>query len=66
MLSPIVFLMVSMSINASKSHLSPDEYVMARMLRPGQIDAYTHDGPFQCIDCQTGEPFASSKDPCEV
>jgi hypothetical protein len=41
--------------NASKSHLSPDEYVMARLLRPEQIgDQYmtataAHE-PYLCID----------------
>jgi hypothetical protein len=57
--------------NASKSHLSPDEYVMARLLRPektgGQymIATVAHE-PYLCIDSQTGEPFAPNEDPLEV
>ncbi len=44
--------------NSSKSHLSPDEYVMAMMLRPEKIHgeymtAQTSYAPFQCIDICT-------------
>ena len=57
--------------NASKSCLSPDEYVMARLLRPEKIGgqymtaAAAHE-PYLCIDSQTREPFAANKDPLEV
>jgi hypothetical protein len=54
-----------------KSCLSPDEYVMAMMLRPEKIHgeymtaqaSYT---PFQCIDIHTGELFAPTKDQYQV
>jgi hypothetical protein len=57
--------------NASKSCLSPDEYVMARLLRPEEIGgqymtATAAHEPYFCIDSQTGEPFAPNKDPLEV
>ncbi len=57
--------------NASKSRLSPDEYVMARLLRPEKIGgqymtAITAHEPYLCIDSQTGEPFAPNDDLLEV
>ena len=53
--------------NASKSRLCPDEYVMARLLRPEKIDgkymtATAAQAPYQCIDSRTGEPFTHTKD----
>jgi hypothetical protein len=44
--------------NLSKSHLSPDEYVMAKMLRPEKIcgeymTAQASYAPFQCINVCT-------------
>jgi hypothetical protein len=62
--------MPSMDINASKSHLSPDECVMARLLRPEKIGgqymtATAAHEPYLCIDSQTGEPFALNEDPLE-
>ena len=53
--------------NASKSQLGPDEYVMARLLRPEKIDgkymtATAVNAPYQCIDSRTGEPFTHTKD----
>jgi hypothetical protein len=57
--------------NLSKSHLSPDEYVMAMILRPEKIHgeymtAQASSAPFQCIDICTGELFAPAKDQCQV
>jgi hypothetical protein len=57
--------------NSSKSRLSPDEYVMAKMLRPEKIygEYMTAQGSyatFQCIDSRTGELFAPTKDQCQV
>ncbi len=57
--------------NSSKSCLSPDEYVMAMMLRPEKIHseymtAQATYAPFQCIDIRTGELFAATKDQCQV
>jgi hypothetical protein len=57
--------------NSSKSRLSPDEYVMAKMLRPEKIygeymTAQASYAPFQCIDICTGELFAPTKDQCQV
>ena len=57
--------------NTSKSHLRPDEYVMAKMLRPEKIygeymTAQASYAPFQCIDIHTGELFATTKDQCQV
>jgi hypothetical protein len=57
--------------NASKSRLSPDEYVIARLLRPERIDgkymtATAVQAPNQCIDGRTGKPFTDTKDPCVV
>jgi hypothetical protein len=54
--------------NWSKSCLSPDEYVMAKMLRPETIYGYgeymtqASYPPFQCIDICTGELFAPTED----
>jgi hypothetical protein len=57
--------------NLSYSCLSPDEYVMAKMLRPEKIHgeymtAQASYAPFQCIDSHTGELFAPTKDQCQV
>jgi hypothetical protein len=57
--------------NLSKSSLSPDEYVMAMMLRPEKIHgeyltAQASCAPFQCIGIRTGELFAPTKDQCQV
>jgi hypothetical protein len=57
--------------NSSKSRLSPDEYVMAKTLRPERIygeymTAQASYPPFQCIDIRTGEQFAPTKDQCQV
>jgi hypothetical protein len=57
--------------NSSKSHLSPDEYVMAKMLRSEKIygeymTAQASYPPLQCIDIYTGEPFAPTEDQCQV
>ncbi len=57
--------------NSSKSHLSPDEYVMAKMLRPENIHgeymtAQASYPQLQCIDICTGELFAPTKDQCQV
>jgi hypothetical protein len=57
--------------NASKSCLSPDEYVMARMLRPEKIHgeymaAQARYAPFQCINSCTGELFVPTKDQYQV
>jgi hypothetical protein len=53
--------------NASKSRLSPDEYVMARLLRPEKIygkymTATAAQALYQCIDSRTGEPFIPTED----
>jgi hypothetical protein len=54
--------------NASKSQLGPDEYVMARLLRPEKIDgkymtATVAQAPsYQCIDSRTGELFTHTED----
>jgi hypothetical protein len=53
--------------NASKSRLGPDEYVMARLLRPEKnygkyMTATAAHAPYQCIDSRTGEPFTHTKD----
>ena len=55
----------------SKSCLSPDEYIMATMLRPKKIHgeymtAQASYPPFLCIDIHTGELFAPTKDQCQV
>ncbi len=57
--------------NLSKSRLSLDEYVMAKMLRPEKIHgeymtAQASYPPFQCIDICTGELFAPTKYQCQV
>ncbi len=57
--------------NLSKSRLSPDECVMAKMLRPEKIygeymTAQASYPLFQCIDIPTGELFAPTKDQCLV
>jgi hypothetical protein len=53
--------------NLSESRLSPDDYVLAKMLRPEKIHgenmtAQASYPPFQCIDICTGELFAPTKD----
>ncbi len=57
--------------NWSKSCLSPDEYVMAKLLRPEKIygeymTAQASYPQFQCIDIRTGELFAPTEDQCQV
>jgi hypothetical protein len=57
--------------NESKSCLSQDEYVMARLLRPeksvsGYMTAHAGYAPLQCIDSRTGEPFAPTELQSEV
>jgi hypothetical protein len=57
--------------NSSKSCLSPDEHVMAKMLRPEKIHgeymtAQASYPPFQCINICTVELFAPTKDQCQV
>jgi hypothetical protein len=57
--------------NSSKSRLSPDEYVMAKMSRPEKIHgeymtAQASYAPFQCIDICKRELFAPTKDQCQV
>ncbi len=57
--------------NSSKSRVSPDEYVMAMMLRPEKLHgeymtAQASYAPFQCIDIHTEELFAPTKDQCQV
>jgi len=52
--------------NDIKSHMSPDEYVMARLLRPEKLGfeymtAQAVHPPLQCIDSRTGEPFAPTE-----
>jgi hypothetical protein len=48
--------------NASKSHMSPDVYVMSRLLMPEKIGgnlitAQVMYAPFECIYSRTGEEF---------
>ncbi len=57
--------------NASKSRLGPDEYVMARLLRPEKMDgkymtATVVHAPYQCIDSRTGEPIFRLKTSSQV
>jgi hypothetical protein len=57
--------------NLSKSRLSPDEYVMAKMFRPEKrygeyMTAQASYAPFQCIDSCAGELFAPTEDQCQV
>ena len=58
--------------NESKSHLSPDEYAMARLLRrpkksvSGYMTAHAGYAPLQYIDSRTGEPFAPTELQSEV
>jgi hypothetical protein len=52
--------------NDIKSHMSPDEYVMAMLLRPEKLGfeymtAQAVHPPLQCIDSHTGEPFAQTE-----
>jgi hypothetical protein len=54
-----------------KNCLSPDEYVMAKMLRPEKINgeymtAQASYALFQCIDIHTGKLFAPTEDQCQV
>jgi hypothetical protein len=53
--------------NASKSRMSPDEYVMSRLLMPEKIrgdfiTAQARYAPFECVDSRTGEAFALTED----
>jgi hypothetical protein len=57
--------------NLSKSRLSPDEYVITKMLRPEKVHGeymtvQASCAPFLCIDIRTGELFAPTKDQCQV
>jgi hypothetical protein len=57
--------------NASKSRFSPDEYVMARLLRPEIIrgkymTATAPQEPYLYVDSRTGEPFTDTEDACVV
>ncbi len=57
--------------NASKSCMSPDEYVMSRLLRPEKIGvnfmtAQAMYAPFECIDSRTGEEFVPTEDPSHI
>jgi hypothetical protein len=57
--------------NKSKSCLSPDEYAMARLLRPeksvsGYMTAHAGYAPLQYIDSCTGKPFAPTELQSEV
>ena len=52
--------------NEIKSHMSPDAYAMARLLRPEKLGfeymtAQAVHPPLQCIDSRTGEPFAPTE-----
>jgi uncharacterized protein YacL (UPF0231 family) len=53
--------------NACKSRLSPDDYVMSRLLLPEKLygeymTAMAAHAPYQCIDSRTGEPFTLNED----
>jgi hypothetical protein len=56
------------STNDQKDHISPLQYVMARMLRPEKIYGHWMTAPArhldnpQIIDHCTGEPFESDED----
>ena len=57
--------------NASKSRMSPDEYVMSRLLMPKEIGgnfmtAEAMYAPFECIDSRTGEKFVPTEDPSQI
>ncbi len=69
---PLIFLHGEPGYTSScKRCLSPDEFVVAKMLRPEKIHgeymtAQASYPPFQCIDIRTGELFAPTKDQCQV
>jgi hypothetical protein len=57
--------------NASKSCMSPDEYVMSRLLMPEKIGvnfmtAQAIYAPFECIDSRTGEELVPTEDPSQI
>ncbi len=58
--------------NEMKDHISPEDYVMARMLMPKKIGRKYMTAPAryysetQIIDCCTREPFASDEDVDQV
>ncbi len=57
--------------NASKSCMSPDEYVMSRLLMPKKIGVYFMTAqamyaPFECIDSRTDEEILPTEDPFQI
>ena len=58
--------------NVYKPRLTPDEYVMSRLLRPEKLlngkymTAKADYGPYQNVDSRTGEPFHDDADLDEV
>jgi hypothetical protein len=58
--------------NVYKHPLSPDAYVMSRLLRPEKrlsgiyMTAEADFGPYQYVDSRTGEPFVHNADLVEV
>ena len=58
--------------NVYKHRLSPDAYVMSRLLRPEKrlsgkyMTAEADFGPYQYVDSRTGEPFVHNADLVEV
>jgi hypothetical protein len=58
--------------NVYKHRLSPDAYVMSRLLRPKKrlsgkyMTAEADFGPYQYVDSRTGEPFVHNADLVEV
>ena len=57
--------------NASKSVLSPDEYVMSRLIKPEKIGctfmtAQAKYAPVECVDSRTGQAFAPTEDQSEI
>ena len=57
--------------NASKSRMSPDEYVMSRLLRTEKIGrnfmtAQAMYAPFECIVSRKGEEFVPAADPSQI
>jgi hypothetical protein len=57
--------------NASKSCMSPDEYVMSRLLMPEKIGgnfmtAQAMTAPFESMDSCTGEEFVPTEDLSQI
>ena len=57
--------------NASKSCMSPDEYVISRLLRPEKIGGnfmtvQAMYALFECIDSRTSEEFVPTEDPSQI